>query len=68
MIDERYGNIEYICYVSTILTQNLVEPSTGYKSLLLRGKSPNINEIYSFFYAESNGCIFVFVQCIKQKI
>ena len=36
MIDQRYGDVKYISHVYTILTQNLVGPSNGYKSLFLR--------------------------------
>ena len=42
--DEWNGDVEYICHVFTILIQNLVEPSCGYKSLLPGCKLPNINE------------------------
>ena len=67
-MDESNGDVEYICHVYTILIQNLVELSSGYKSLLLGCKWPNINEKYSFFYAESNGCTFVSAKRVKQKI
>ena len=42
--DEWNGDVEYICHVFTILIQNLVEPSCGYKSLLPGCKLPNIDE------------------------
>jgi len=35
IMDESNGDVEYICHVYTILIQNLVELSSGYKSLLL---------------------------------
>ena len=56
------------CHVFTILKQNLVEPSSGYKSLLLGCKLHNINEKYSIFYAESNGYIFVSFKCIRYEL
>ena len=65
MMDEWSCDVQYICQVYTIFIQNLVEPSNGYKSLLLGCKLPNINEQYNIFYAESNGCIFVSVKCIN---
>ena len=64
MIDEWNGDVEYICHVYTILIQNLVEPSSGYKSL----SGLRVAKYERIIYAESNGCILVSNKCIKQKI